>query len=204
MQICFFGDSFTHGVGDPAGLGWRGRVVRRLTGVRPDVTAYDLGIRRNTSADILLRRESEARARLAPGQVHRLVFGFGSNDCADDGTGRGRVSRSDTLRNARSMLSRAVEVAPTLLIGPPPVLDDVAADRRMAGLEPELRGVAEEFGVPFLPVFHRLATEPAWTAGAAAGDGTHPDGNGYRFLADCVWNWPAFREWAGLFPVSAA
>lgn len=54
MQICFFGDSFTYGVGDPAGLGWRGRVVRRLIGVRPDVTAYDLGIRRNTSADILL------------------------------------------------------------------------------------------------------------------------------------------------------
>lgn len=102
------------------------------------------------------------------------------------------------------MLSRAVEVAPTLLIGPPPVLDDVAADRRMAGLEPELRGVAEEFGVPFLPVFHRLATEPAWTAGAAAGDGTHPDGNGYRFLADCIWNWPAFREWAGLLPVDVA
>ena len=48
------------------------------------------------------------------------------------------------------------------------------------------------------------AAGAADAAGAAAGDGTHPDGNGYRFLADCIWNWPAFREWAGLLPVDVA
>jgi len=196
MRACFFGDSFTHGVGDEEGLGWRGRVLTRFLKDMPSLTAYDLGIRRDTSTDILKRWESEAQARLPPGYQHRLAFCFGTNDCADDGTGSGRIAQDETIRNAHAILSRSIKLGPTILIGPPPILDDPAADRRIAKLEPAMQAVAEGYGIPMLPVFELLRRAPAWTHGAAAGDGTHPDRAGYAFLADYIWEWAAFRLWA--------
>lgn len=196
MRACFFGDSFTHGVGDPEGLGWRGRLVARLLQTQPGLTAYDLGIRRDTSADILGRWESEARARLPEGLPHRLAFCFGSNDCADDGTGAPRIPQDRTIANAGAILARAAALAPTLMIGPPPILDDPAADERIAALEPALHAVAQAHEVPFLPVFHLLREAPAWRDGAAAGDGTHPGKAGYAVLAAHIWNWDAFQHWA--------
>ncbi|AJE46928.1 GDSL-type esterase/lipase family protein [Celeribacter indicus] len=198
MRICFFGDSFTQGVGDDRGLGWCGRLTPRMRGRHPDLTAYALGIRRDTSAEILARWESEARARLPHGHPHRLAFCFGTNDCADDGTGRGRVSPAETLRNATAILAGAAAMAPVILVGPPPALDDPAVDRRIAALEPGLGAVAKEAGIPFLSVFGTLRQAPAWTAGAAAGDGTHPAGAGYALLADLIGDWPAFRHWADI------
>lgn len=195
MRACFFGDSFTHGVGDE-GFGWRGRIVTRMLKETPSLTAYDLGIRRDTSTDILNRWESEAQARLPRGYQHRLAFCFGTNDCADDGTGAGRVSQDETIRTAHAILSRSARLAPTILIGPPPILDDSAADQRIAELEPAMQAVAQCYGIPFLPVFGLLRRAPAWIKGASAGDGTHPDRAGYAFLADCIWQWPAFRIWA--------
>ncbi len=196
MRACFFGDSFTHGVGDEGGLGWRGRVTLRLRREEPDLTAYDLGIRRDTSADILARWEAEARARLPRGCRPRIVFCFGTNDCADDGTGKARVPPEETSGNAEAILARASAWAPTLLIGPPPILDDGAADQRISELEHALSRVARRYDVPFLPVFETLRQVPAWTRGARGGDGTHPDGAGYAFLADHIWEWPPFLSWA--------
>ncbi len=197
MIACFIGDSFTHGVGDEAGLGWRGRIVSRLVERLPDLTAYDLGIRRDTSADIVRRWEAEALARLAAGHPHLLAFCFGTNDCADDGAGERRVPEAETLRNARAIFRRAAALAPTIVIGPPPILDAPDADRRIALLEPKLEEVARGLGLPFLPVFGRLGHARAWTEGAAKGDGTHPDGAGYAYLADMIWDWPPFRGWTG-------
>ena len=56
MRILAFGDSFVAGVGDPAHQGWLGRA---LAG-RPEVTLYNLGVRRDTSADIARRWLAEA------------------------------------------------------------------------------------------------------------------------------------------------
>lgn len=196
MRACFFGDSFTLGVGDEAGLGWVGRVVARMQGNLADLAAYNLGIRRDTSADILHRWQAEAEARLAPAHPHRLAFCFGANDCADDGAGQPRLSHAETMRNARDILTRALETAPPILIGPPPILDDRAADRRIAALEADLHKLADSCIVPFLPVFDILRRNPAWTSGAGAGDGTHPDAAGYDFLANVIWEWPIFQIWA--------
>jgi hypothetical protein len=47
-RACFFGDSFRAGVGDEQGLGWVGRVVARARADGFEVTAYNLGVRRQT------------------------------------------------------------------------------------------------------------------------------------------------------------
>lgn len=64
MRICFFGDSVINGTGDDDGLGWVGRVVAQARRGGCDVTAYNLGIRRGTSADVAARWAGEARLRL--------------------------------------------------------------------------------------------------------------------------------------------
>ena len=51
MRILAFGDSFVAGVGDPDHLGWIGRALRG----RREITLYNLGVRRETSADIAAR-----------------------------------------------------------------------------------------------------------------------------------------------------
>lgn len=198
MRICFIGDSFVNGVGDVEGLGWRGRVTALALKAGLDLTAYDLGIRRNTSADILARWEAEATARFPAGAPHRLLFAFGTNDCADDGTGMPRLPLPQTLANAEAILTRAKTLAPSLMVGPAPMLDDAEVDERLAELERRLGALCDGLEIPFLPVLNLLQDSDAWTKGAASGDGTHPDGGGYAFLAGHILAWPAFRSWAGL------
>jgi len=55
MRICFVGDSFVNGTGDPEYLGWTGIICAVTRSWGYDITYYNLGIRRETSADILAR-----------------------------------------------------------------------------------------------------------------------------------------------------
>lgn len=55
VQLCFVGDSFVAGIGDETALGWTGRLTARQAATGNPVTAYNLGIRGNTSADIAAR-----------------------------------------------------------------------------------------------------------------------------------------------------
>ena len=52
MRIHFFGDSVVNGTGDGERLGWTGRVCSRARRAGHDLTHYNLGIRRDTRADI--------------------------------------------------------------------------------------------------------------------------------------------------------
>lgn len=86
MRICFVGDSFIQGIGDPEYRGWVGRVLAATGG---DITAFNLGIRRNTSEDVLRRCWHEVLPRTLPAADNRLVISFGSNDTIhEDGTVR--------------------------------------------------------------------------------------------------------------------
>ncbi len=98
MRICFFGDSLVNGTGDDDGLGWVGRVVAQARHGGCDVTAYNLGVRRDTSADVAARWMGEARLRLPAEHDGRLVFSFGANDCiASDEDGSPRVKPADSI-----------------------------------------------------------------------------------------------------------
>lgn len=55
IRICFVGDSFVNGIGDERALGWAGRLCAAANARGVPVTYYNLGVRRNTSKDILLR-----------------------------------------------------------------------------------------------------------------------------------------------------
>jgi len=52
LRILFFGDSFVAGTGDATALGWPGRLVAASHDAGRPITAYNLGVRRDTSADV--------------------------------------------------------------------------------------------------------------------------------------------------------
>ena len=58
-RVCFIGDSFVQGTGDPTGLGWVGRVVSETKQAGWNITGYNLGVRGETSRDIMARWERE-------------------------------------------------------------------------------------------------------------------------------------------------
>ena len=72
VGIVFIGDSFVAGYGDPKGHGWVSRVVGRTHHPDLDLTAYNIGVRGDSSADVLARWRTEGllrwkdRRRLSP------------------------------------------------------------------------------------------------------------------------------------------
>lgn len=194
LRICFAGDSFVAGVGDPEALGWSGRLtVDAYTGgVAP--TTYNLGVRRQTSTDIAGRWQAECRQRL-PREVHgRVVFSFGVNDTMLI-EGRTRVDAGTSVANLREMLAGAhAESWPVLVVGPPPV-DDAQHNHRTAELDERYSRVCAAHGVPYVSSCHRLAADPVWTAQVRAGDGAHPGAAGYTVFAELLL--PVWRAWLG-------
>lgn len=187
MRLLAFGDSFVAGAGDPDHLGWVGRA---LTG-RSDLTLYNLGVRGETSLDIARRWAGEAAPRIVDFEPMRLVFSFGCNDCALlDGSRR--VELAETLKAAAALLGAAQAVAPTLLVGPPPIADAGALRASVAEANLALQRLAARLKVPFIDVHDRLADAGLWLAEAAAGDGAHPGAAGYGAMAAMVADHPAW------------
>src|SRR3954465_12905136 len=67
LRICFVGDSFVAGIGDPLCHGWAGRLTARTIADGQPLTSYNLGVRRQTSSDILTRWQYECDRRLQGG-----------------------------------------------------------------------------------------------------------------------------------------
>lgn len=197
MRICFIGDSFINGTGDPDCLGWVGRVCAQARRRGVDLTVYNLGIRRDTSRDIAARWRAEALARQPAEVPGLLVFSFGVNDSCEDTPGTQRVAPACSLDTARTLLAEAAALRPTLMVGPPPI-DDDAVNARTRVLSDRLGDVCAELGVPYLPIFAALEDIPVWRHEAAAGDGAHPGAGGYQALADLVAAWPQWRRALGL------
>ena len=63
VAIVFLGASMVAGVGDPKGQGWVTRVVGRTSHPDLELTAYNLGVRGQTSGDVLARWHTECPPR---------------------------------------------------------------------------------------------------------------------------------------------
>ncbi|MEX2009181.1 MAG: GDSL-type esterase/lipase family protein [Dongiaceae bacterium] len=207
LRICFVGDSITAGTGDHAYLGWPGRRAARERAAGHDVTAYNLGVRADTSELVAARWRAECRARLPDHVAGAIVFAFGVNDAAIE-AGQGlRVPLERSVETADAILAAAKAWQPVLWIGPAPVPKDgvelspapgvayAFANTRIAAVNDAYRAAAAGIGVPYLDLFAALAATPDWAAALARGDGVHPAAEGYALVAGTVGAWGAWRAW---------
>lgn len=123
MRICFLGESFVNGTGDPTYLGWAGRICLDAHQRGYDITSYNLGVRRETSTELRQRWLREVTYRLPKEYDGKVVFSFGVNDSVLI-NGKPRVELAESLENAYSILDTAKQIYPVLMIGSPPYADE--------------------------------------------------------------------------------
>ncbi|MGC9352170.1 MAG: GDSL-type esterase/lipase family protein [Sulfurovum sp.] len=187
IRICYVGDSFVNGTGDPEKLGWTGRLSSMSESRERQITHYNLGVRRETSADILRRWEDEVSCRLVDSEETYVVFSFGVNDTVWE-EGGVRIGLTESLENLEKIVLKAKKHYPVIMVGPPPV-EDEEQNERIKRYDAAYREFCEEYFVAYLSIFDRLSSNETWGREVSGNDGAHPHAKGYKLLADTVYQW---------------
>jgi lysophospholipase L1-like esterase len=190
VRICFVGDSFVAGTGDPDGHGWVSRVCRDARRRGVNVTGYNLGVRRDTSRDVAQRWRDECARRLPAPLDGRVVFSFGVNDTTIIDGAR-RIEIDESIANTNAIFAGARALYAVLMVGPPPVAE-AEQNARIEALSARLAEAAATHGVRYLDTFATLRHSATWMREVAQNDGSHPQGAGYDELARLIARWPAW------------
>lgn len=194
--ICI-GDSITEGIGDQLGIGWPGRLSDYLSNKYPETWHINnLGLAGNTSKDILYRMHTEVRPRTP----YRLLISAGINDTIHHAwpTSSGTRLSIQYSRDTWSQIADNIHQMsiPTAIIGITPVNEErlpliykprdaqdggiYTTNDSLISYEDMLSSVAQEFGIPFIPLHQRLLEE-GYTK--HLDDGIHPSKAGYDMIA---------------------
>jgi lysophospholipase L1-like esterase len=184
VHVLFFGDSHTVGVADPSGLGWVGRIVAATHAEGIPLVPYNLGVRGETSEDVLRRWQGEATPRASDRET-KVVFAVGANDTSEEEEAS-RVELSDSVGALVAMLRQADEAGlAAIVVGPAPVGDEQQVER-IANLSSRFAEACDRMGVPFVEVTASLHGNRTWREEIAASDEAHPGAAGYEALAHIV------------------
>jgi lysophospholipase L1-like esterase len=190
MRICFVGDSMTNGTGDHGHLGWVGRVLQDERKRHPELTGYNLGVRRDRSDQIRAHWKSEVERRLPPEYEGRVVMSCGVNDVAQE------RDPALTMKDVEAMLTEAKARWPIFMIGAVPMPDE-SIRARSRSLDQAYTPLCARLGVPFLSVFDALLETSVWLDEARAGDGAHPGAGGYSRMAGLILASAVWQKWMG-------
>ncbi|NWF59322.1 MAG: lipase [Fischerella sp.] len=193
VRICFVGESFVNGAGDPECLGWTGRICVDANKKGYEITYYNLGVRRETSTNLKNRWLQEVSYRLPKEYDGRIVFSFGVNDTTIE-NGKLRVSLVNSILNTRQILTEAKQLYPILMVSPPPIADE-EQNQRIADLNQQFALICKRLDVPYLDVFDVLVNSTIWMDEVRTNDGAHPRTAGYTEFAEIVQNWQAWKDW---------
>ena len=185
VRVCVFGDSFVTGIGDPKALGWVGRVAARTsesTGVA--LTMYALGVRGQSTEDVVVRMPLESSPRFARGDEHGVVLAAGVADAFA------------AVPPARSAATLEFGLRSTgvrrLVVGPPPV-GPPEVRQRLAALDTAFAEVCARLDVRYVSTYEPLVGHGPWQRQRLA-DGVHPGQAGYGMLAFVILN-GGWYEW---------
>jgi lysophospholipase L1-like esterase len=194
VGIVFVGASLVAGVGDPKGQGWVSRVVGRTHHPDLELTAYNLGVRGNTSADVLARWQQESAPRWKGRAEKRLVVSVGSNDAATGVTlARHRLNLANILDDAASA------GIGTFVVSPPPT-DDEELNAKLDVLVDAQADVCSRRGVPFVDCFAPLLGHDQWQSDLASSRPAHHPGQaGYGLIAWLVLH-NGWYDWLQISP----
>jgi len=177
IALVFIGDAYVAGYGDPKGLGWVSRVVGRTAHADVDITAYQLGVRDETSADVLARWRIECPPRWKGHSEKRLVVAVGHNDAVSGmSTARVRLNLANILDDA------AASGVAAFAVGPTPTLDtDLNAQLEIV-VEAQA-DVCARRGVPYVDCYRPLISHEQWHSDLGAAGGVYPGQAGYGLIA---------------------
>jgi len=165
-------------VGDPKGQGWVTRVVGRTQDPDLELTAYNLGVRGDTSADVLHRWETEVPLRWAGRTERRVVVSVGTDDVL-----RGITLARHRLNLANLLDDAATSGVGTFVVSPPPT-DDPELNARLEVLVEAQGDVCARRGVPFVDCFAPLLGHDQWRTDLATTRVEHHPGQaGYGLIA---------------------
>jgi acyl-CoA thioesterase-1 len=188
-RICFLGDSFTLGQGDPAGLGWPGRVLASALAEGQNLTAYNLGVRGDTAAQVALRAKAETDARFRSGDAKAVVFSFGTNDLSLE------RPLEETLEALDALLEWAGAEGYAAFVLPPPTFLEGGPAYRAGIMTDAFADSCHRYGAPFLDTRTAGIDWASWWGEARAGDGIHPAAGAYESLARAFCEWDAWKVW---------
>ena len=183
IRLCFVGDSFVNGTGDATTLGWAGRLCAAAAASGLPMTYYNLGVRRDTSGDVLQRWRDECARRLPDSCDARVIFSFGVNDMTLE-NGKTRIDMAASCANLGRLLADARKYQ-TLVVGPPPVSDG-HHNTRIKALSDRYADQAAQAGTPYIALYTPLASDQDYLHDVATNDGAHPTHRGYRKIAAIV------------------
>jgi acyl-CoA thioesterase I len=195
MRICFFGESYVNGIGDPTYQGWVGRLCEIARKDGHDITGHNCGIRGATSDLVLRTWRGEADARLKDIDKAAVVFSYGTNDCWRENDAP-RVSFERQLENTRTILREAAAHWSVVMIGPPGLT--IYADNTIREPDHRARCVAmekicAELNVPYFDTLGIFSSFKHWPTEARNYDGAHPGAGGYAEMAEAIATWPSWR-----------
>lgn len=203
VRVCFLGDSFVAGVGDPEHLGWPGRLTAHSHAHGHATTSYNLGVRRDTTTDVLTRWWAECAPRLPTGCHGGVVISFGVNDTTLK-NGTPRVAPDVSTSNLHALLQQARTAGWAVLVAGPPAVDDEEQNERIAGLDTAFAAVCAQHDVPYISVLPALRAHHVWRQQVRAGDGYHPGAQGYEALTALLQPaWQAFLALLWTRPVGS-
>jgi lysophospholipase L1-like esterase len=194
VGIVFVGASLVAGVGDPKGQGWVSRVVGRTHSADLELTAYNLGVRGDTTADVLARWKSECAPRWEGRAEKRLVISVGTRDAMSGVTlARHRLNLANILDDAASA------GIGTFVVSPPPA-DDEEINAKLDVLVEAQADVCARRGVPFVDCFRPLLGHEQWQSDLAASRVEHHPGQaGYGLIAWLVLH-NGWYDWLQISP----
>jgi hypothetical protein len=201
-KVCFFGDSFTYGIGDETGRGWVGRLTEAEGRQGGDIWAFNLGLPQETTPQLTERWRVEAERRLQSrgGRFVGLVFCFGLDDMADLNDEGIRVALPQSMALAERLVAEAATLYPCLWVGPPPARSDgtFLTDEgghvryrweRLGALNLAYHRIAEDLQVPYLDLHGDLELESTLRRAHRI------DGELHAAVAERVRGWGPWRRW---------
>ncbi|KNX36591.1 DUF459 domain-containing protein [Luteipulveratus halotolerans] len=188
IGLCFVGDSLTAGIGDPKSLGWVSRVIARTTLGEAQLASYNLGVRGESSTDVLGRWRAETTPRWARSNEKRLVVSFGTNDI-----NQGMTTARSRLNLANILDEAATTGIATFVVGPPPT-SDADVNARLEVLVDAQADVCSRRRITYVDCFRPLLGHDQWQADLASGDGFHPGQAGYGLIAWLVLH-AGWQDW---------
>lgn len=191
VGVCFVGDEYVAGLGDPKALGWVSRVIARTPHAGVDLATYNLGVRGDSSTEVLARWHQEAAPRWRVANERRLVVGFGAHDVEQGlSTARSRLNLANILDDASSA------AIATFVVGPAPSADNEVNERLQVLVDAQA-DVCARRGVTYVDCFRPLLGHDQWNADLGASPDGLPGQAGYGLIAWLVLH-AGWQNWLDL------